>query len=111
MLPGLPAPLRFPANPAFHTGLKSKAPGVSNAPGAFRFRDTLNKLLNASAFPPSFLQKQEPKTLWAAVPAFLGTTGRVQYPGHGLIQRFPEVFGHSDDRNRGKRPGLIPGIV
>ena len=61
MLPGLPAPLRFPANPAFHTGLKSKAPGVCNTSGAFWFRDTLNKLLNASAFPPSFLRKQEPK--------------------------------------------------
>ena len=54
-------------------------------------RDTLNKSLNANAFTSSFLRRQEPKTLWIEVPAFAGTTGRVQYPGHGLIQRFPRI--------------------
>ena len=52
-------------------------------------RDSLNKSLNASALTPSFLRRQEPKTLWTEVPAFAGTTGRDNHPGHGLIQRFP----------------------
>ena len=51
-------------------------------------RDTLNKSLTPSSFTRSFRRRQEPKTLWTEVPAFAGTTGRVQYPGHGLIQRF-----------------------
>ena len=55
---------------------------------ARNFRDTLNKSSNASAFTPSFLRKQEPKTLWKEVPAFAETTGRDKHPGHGLIQRF-----------------------
>ncbi len=54
-------------------------------------REPLNKSLNASAFTPSFLRKQEPKTLWTKVPAFAGTTGRDKHPGHGLIQRFPKL--------------------
>ena len=54
-------------------------------------RDTLNKSLDASAFTPLFLRKQEPKTVWTEVPAFAGTTGRDKHPGHGLIQRFPNA--------------------
>ena len=54
-------------------------------------RDTLNKSLNANAFIPSFLRKQEPKTVWTEVPAFAGTTGRDKHPGYGLIQRFPSA--------------------
>ena len=38
------------------------------------FRNTLNKPLNASAFTPSFLRRQEPTTLWPEVPAFAGTS-------------------------------------
>ena len=43
-------------------------------PQGYRIRDTLNKSLNASAFTPSFLRRQEPKTLWTEVPACAGTT-------------------------------------
>ena len=50
--------------------------------------DTLNESLNARAFPPSYLRRQEPETLWTEVPAFAGTTGRDKHPGHRLIQRF-----------------------
>ena len=45
------------------------------------YKDTLSMLLNASAFTPSFLRKQEPKTLWTEVPAFAGTTGRGRNDG------------------------------
>ena len=44
-------------------------------------KDTLNKSLNASAFTPSFLQRQEPETLWTEVPAFAGTTGQERREG------------------------------
>ena len=47
---------------------------------------------------PSFLRKQEPKTLWTEIPAFAGTTGRDKHPSHGLIQRFHR----SIDQNTGE---------
>ncbi len=49
-------------------------------------RDTLIKSLNASAFTPSFLRKQEPETLWIEVPACAGRTGRDKHPGHRLMK-------------------------
>ena len=55
------------------------------------FGDTLNKSLNASAFTPSFLRRQEPKTLWAVLPAFAGTTVGYKHPGLRLTQRFLSI--------------------
>ena len=51
---------------------------LSRRPGQLQLelKVTLNKSLNARAFPPSFLRRQEPETLWTEVPAFAGTTGR-----------------------------------
>ena len=48
----------------------------SRRPGQLplELEDNQNKSLNASAFPPSFLRRQEPETLWTEVPAFAGTT-------------------------------------
>ena len=80
-------------------------------------RDTLNKSLTPSAFTPSFLRRQEPKTLWTEVPAFAGTTGRDKHPSHGLIQRFLRTVdlsalrelvkvGHSKPSLR-RRPGRV----
>ena len=49
---------------------------LSRRPGQLplELEDNQNKSLNASAFPPSFLRRQEPETLWTEVPAFAGTT-------------------------------------
>ena len=77
----------FHSGPAAVIPEKSVIRGIPGL-GQLWYRDTLNKSSNASAFTPSFLRKQEPKTLWKEVPAFAGTTGRDKHPGHGLIQRF-----------------------
>ena len=55
-------------------GPKKGIPESGGAPGQ-------NKSLNANALTPSFLRRQEPKTLWAEVPAFAGTTGRDRNDG------------------------------
>ncbi len=55
-----------------------------------------------------FRRKQEPKTLWAEVPAFAGTTGRDKHPNHGLIQRFHRSIDQytGETPHRGDAPTL-----
>ncbi len=73
-------------------------------------KGTLNKLLSARPLTPSFLRRQEPKTLWTEVPAFAGTTGRDKHPGHGLIQRFPGNFMPRIGLSEPFDPGPLPSF-